>query len=58
MKLKKTFDSCGNPGYRVFDGDEIIATTADTSCKVPEINTVLKVRAVNHHGALGKQGLL
>ncbi len=45
-------------GYVVYDGDEIIATTTDTSCSVPQINTALMVRAVNKFGSLGKLGVL
>lgn len=43
-------------GYVVYDGSDIIATTTDTSCSVPEVKTALKVRAVNEYGSLGKQG--
>ncbi len=44
----------GASGYIVYDGDDIIGITTDTSFSAPTINTALKVRAVNPYGALGK----
>ncbi|MCM1076548.1 MAG: pectinesterase family protein [Bacteroides sp.] len=45
-------------GYVVYDGDEVISITTDTSCYAPEIKTALKVRAVNKYGSQGKLGVL
>lgn len=45
-------------GYIIYDGDEIIGITADTTFSAPEIKTALQVRAVNKYGSQGKLGTL
>lgn len=48
----------GAAGYIIYDGDEIIGITADTTFSAPVIKTALQVRAVNKYGSQGKLGTL
>ena len=48
----------GAKAYVVFDGEEILGTTNDTSFPVEQISYRLMVAPVNRHGALGKKGKL
>ena len=45
-------------GYIVYDGEQILGTTTDTSFPVSEVNYALKVSAVNQYGTQGKKGVL
>ena len=45
-------------GYIVYDGEQILGTTTDTSFPVSEVNYGLKVSAVNKYGSQGKKGVL
>ena len=45
-------------GYIVYDGEQILGTTTDTSFPVSEMNYALKVSAVNQYGTQGKKGVL
>ncbi len=42
-------------GYIVYDGEQILGTTTDTSFPVSEVNYALKVSAVNQYGTQGKK---
>lgn len=48
----------GAVGYVVFDGDDIIATVAGTSCLVGKVNRAIRVRPVNSAGSMGHAALL
>lgn len=45
-------------GYIVYDGEQILGTTTDTSFPVSKVNYALKVSAVNQYGTQGKKGVL
>ena len=45
-------------GYIVYDGEQILGATTDTSFPVSKVNYALKVSAVNQYGSQGKKGVL